>query len=258
MNCIVCNKFSRTHGAACCDCNKNKPLHACCVEEITNESGRCLTCNTSMYRAGASMTDLIIRWEEALIIHFSAAVVDFLWIIFMYIGFNTPWFLPGWGLYYYIQLRKLKRISDPLWKKIMIGWVLWYPVLNGIIVTGAAPRWAFYLDMDGNAILADLVPLFFYTLCIERGKHALIWMLLPRRMKEEKKKERAFLGAYGMWWDNSKWKGILFGIGWTLYFVHIFIVRGTMHNAFLLPFYCGFVFLIANMCKPLHMAKVSY
>ena len=258
MNCIVCHKFTRTHGASCCECIKGKPLHACCAEKITNDLGRCLTCNTSMYHESVTWGEAMIRWEEALIIHLSAAAVDFLWMIFMYIGFSMQWFLPGWGLYYYVQLRKLKYISDAKWKKIMMVWVLWYPVLNGIIVNGAAPRWASYLSMDGNAILADLVPLFFYTLCIERGKNALIWMLLPRRMVEEKKDKRAFLGAYGMWWDNPKWVGILFGVGWFFYFAHIFIVRGSMYNAFLLPFFCGLVFLIANLCKPQWMANVSY
>lgn len=230
MNCIVCKKFARTQGTIdSCDCIRGKPLHACCAEKITNDLGRCLTCTTSMYHEGASWPDVLLRSEEALIIHVSAAVVDFLWMVFMYIGFNVQWLLPGWGIYYYIHMRKLKEIKNVTWKKIMLVWVLCYPVLNGIVVNGAAPRWVLYTEMDGAAILADFVPLFFFTLCIERGKHALIWQMLPRRMVEEKRDQRAFLGVYGMWWDTPKWIGVLFGVGWFLYFVHIYVSRGAIY-----------------------------
>ena len=268
MNCVVCGVFCRTRGTAvACDCIAHEYVHACCVERLVNEKGRCVACNKLLYRDG-TWADWLIVWEETLVLHLRAALIDFLWMAFMYVGYNVPWALPGWGLYYIVQARALRSGKVPgkaehvsqgtqWWRIARLAWILFFPVLNGMAIDSAAPRCASYPSMEGSAILADLLPLFFYSLCIERGKQALIWAALPRRAVQEKRERRAFLGVACAWWDTPVWIALLFGAAWLLYVCHVLIVRNAVYNVFLLPFWCGFVLLAASAAKPHYMPFVA-
>ena len=258
MNCVQCNNFCRTIGSVhACVCIRNKPIHACCVERMVNVAGRCNTCSTLLYREAGTWTDCVTLWEEALWLHFRAACIDFLWMVFMYVGYNVPWALPGWGLYYIVQTRGLSKVKSTSWRFLRLAWILMFPVLNGLLIDSAAPRWASYPRMEGSAIIADLLPLFFYSLCIERGKQALIWQMLPRRMVLEKIEKRAFLCVACAWWDSQKWIAVLFGLGWALYVLHVLFVRNAIYNFFLLPFWIGAVLLAANVARPRRMPFVK-
>lgn len=190
-------------------------------------------------------------------LHARAALIDFAWMVFMYFGYSVRWALPGWGVYYMTQMRSLKNITNDWWKIALAAYILCYPVLNGLVVEGAAPRWASYPHMEGRDILADLLPLFFYTLCIERGKQALIWMALPRRLAVEKQRRRAFLGVAVQWWDTPVAIAVLFACAFALYALHVLFVRHALANCFLLPFYIGFAMLVASAWKPRCMPFVS-
>lgn len=209
-----------------------------------------------MYGRG-KWVDCLILWEEMLLLHARAAIIDFAWMVFMYFGYNVRWALPGWGLYYWFQIGRLKKMQHRWWKIALMAYILWYPVMNGLVVDGAAPRWASYPYMEGRDILADLLPLFFYTLCIERGKQALIWMALPRRMADEKRRRRAFLGVAMQWWDTPVAIALVFLCGFVLYALHVLFVRHAVYNLFLLPFYVGFVTLVASVWKPRCMPFVA-
>jgi hypothetical protein len=224
-----------------------------------------------MYGNG-KWSDVLILWEEALMLHARAAIIDFAWMVFMYFGYNVRWALPGWGVYYVTRIRGLKQdglkrnplandlkkesLANDWWKIAIAAWILCYPVINGLMVDGAAPRWTLYPYMEGRDILLDLLPLLFFTLCIERGKQALIWMALPRRMSAEKQQRRAFLSTIVQWWDTPARIAFLFGLGWMLYGLHVLLFRNALYNCFLLPFYVGFVLTAASAWKPRLMPYV--